>query len=172
MSEPVSESDTSGRSAAPKKRRKFLVVVDGTPESEVAIHFASLRACHTNGVVTLLAVIEPGEASQQWLGVKNIMQEEARAEAEELLHRLAAHVNEYAGIMPELIIREGRRAEQVMQLIAEDKDIAILVLAAGLGKEGPGPLVTMVASASEKAFPIPVTVVPGNLTEEALRSLA
>jgi len=81
-------------------------------------------------------------------------------------------VNEYAGIMPELIIREGRRDEQVMQLIREDKDVAILVLAAGTGKEGPGPLVSMVASASEKAFPIPVTVVPGNLTEEALRSLA
>ncbi|MBC7102009.1 MAG: universal stress protein [Parvibaculum sp.] len=168
----MSESETSGQGAALQKRRKFLVIVDGTPESEVAIHFASLRASHTGGVVTLLAVIEPGEASQQWLGVKNIMQEEAREEAEELLHRLAAHVNEYAGIMPELIIREGRRDEQVMQLIREDKDVAILVLAAGTGKEGPGPLVSMVASASEKAFPIPVTVVPGNLTEEALRLLA
>lgn len=168
----MSESEASSRPVAPPKRRKFLVIVDGTPESEVALHFASLRASHTSGVVTLLAVIEPGEASQQWLGVQNIMKEEAREEAEELLHRLAAHVNEYAGIMPELIIREGRRAEQVMQLIAEDKDVAILVLAAGLGKEGPGPLVTMVASASEKAFPIPVTVVPGNLTEEAIRSLA
>lgn len=168
----MSEFEAPSRPVAPPKRRKFLVVVDGTPESEVALHFASLRASHTSGVVTLLAVIEPGEASQQWLGVQNIMKEEAREEAEELLHRLAAHVNEYAGIMPELIIREGRRAEQVMQLIAEDKDIAILVLAAGLGKEGPGPLVTMVASASEKAFPIPVTVVPGNLTEEAIRSLA
>ena len=168
----MSESETSSQSAALQKRRKFLVIVDGTPESEVAIDFASLRASHTGGVVTLLAVIEPGEASQQWLGVKNIMREEAREEAEELLHRLAAHVNEYAGIMPELIIREGRRDEQVMQLIREDKDVAILVLAAGTGKEGPGPLVSMVASASEKAFPIPVTVVPGDLTEEALRSLA
>jgi nucleotide-binding universal stress UspA family protein len=168
----MSESETSSQSSALQKRRKFLVIVDGTPESEVAIHFASLRASHTGGVVTLLAVIEPGEASQQWLGVKNIMREEAREEAEELLHRLAAHVNEYAGIMPELIIREGRRDEQVMQLIREDKDVAILVLAAGTGKEGPGPLVSMVASASEKAFPIPVTVVPGDLTEEALRSLA
>ncbi|WP_339830908.1 universal stress protein [uncultured Parvibaculum sp.] len=164
------KTDRTGK--ATTKRRKFLVVVDGTPESEVAIHFASLRATHTNGVVTLLAVIEPGEASQQWLGVQNIMREEARAEAEELLHRLAAHVNEYAGIVPELVIREGRRLEEVKQLIEEDRDIAILVLAAGTGKEGPGPLVTMVAGTSDKAFPIPVTVVPGNLTEEAIRALA
>ena len=154
------------------KRRKFLVVVDGTPESEVAIHFASLRAKHTDGVVTLLAVLEPGDASQQWLGVKNIMQEEAREEAEQLLHRLASHVNEYAGIRAELIIREGRRAEQVKALIEEDKDIAILVLAAGIGKEGPGPLVTLVAAGRDKAFNIPVTVVPGDLSEEELRALA
>ena len=153
------------------KRRKFLVVVDGTPESEVAIHFASLRARHTDGVVTLLAVLEPGDASQQWLGVQNIMKEEAREEAEQLLHRLASHVNEYAGIRAELIIREGRRAEQVKALIEEDKDVAILVLAAGTGKEGPGPLVTLVAGGSDKAFNIPVTVVPGDLSEEELRAL-
>ncbi|MAB15200.1 universal stress protein [Parvibaculum sp.] len=153
------------------KRRKFLVVVDGTPESEVAIHFASLRARHTDGVVTLLAVLEPGDASQQWLGVQNIMKEEAREEAEQLLHRLASHVNEYAGIRAELIIREGRRAEQVKALIEEDKDIAILVLAAGTSKEGPGPLVTLVAGGSDKAFNIPVTVVPGDLSEEELRAL-
>jgi nucleotide-binding universal stress UspA family protein len=119
------------------KRRKFLVVVDGTPESEVAIHFASLRARHTDGVVTLLAVLEPGDASQQWLGVQNIMKEEAREEAEQLLHRLASHVNEYAGIRAELIIREGRRAEQVKALIEEDKDIAILVLPARLSPWSP-----------------------------------
>lgn len=168
----MTDSQTPAQPQAEAKRRKFLVIVDGTPESEVAIHFASLRALHTQGVVTLLAVLEPGDTSQQWLGVANIMREEARAEAEKLLHRLAAHVNEYAGIMPELVIREGRRHEQVKQLISEDRDIAILVLAAGTGKEGPGPLVSMVSSAAEKAFPIPVTVVPGNLSEEALRALA
>src|SRR5690606_18122468 len=127
---------------------------------------------HTNGVVTILAVIEPGEASQQWLGVKNIMQEEAREEAEELLHRLATHVHDYVGIMPELLIREGRRDEQLMQLIKEDKGIALLVLATGAGKEGPGPLVSMGARASDRAVPIPVAVVPGHLSEEALRLLA
>ncbi|MBI1260176.1 MAG: universal stress protein [Rhizobiales bacterium] len=169
----MTEDASKESGPAPQKRRKFLVVVDGTPESEVAIHFASLRALHTHGVVTLLAVIEPGDSSQQWLGVANIMRDEARAEAEKLLHRLASHVNEYAdGIMAELVIREGRRAEQVKQIIEEDRDIAVLVLAAGLGKEGPGPLVSMVSNAAEKAFPIPVTVVPGNLSEEALRALA
>lgn len=151
------------------KHRKFLVVADGTPESEIAIHFASLRAKHTNGVVTLFASIDLDDSSQQWLGVQNIMREEARAEAESVLHKLAAHVNEYAGIMPELVIREGRLAEQLLKFIVEDGNIAILVLAAGTGKEGPGPLVSTIAG---KGFPIPVTVVPGTLSEDAVQALS
>lgn len=152
-------------------RRKFLAVVDGTPESEVALHFASRRAKHTKGGVTLLVVLEPG-GFQHWLGVENIMKEEARAEAEAILHRLAAHVNEYAGITPELVIREGKKPEQVKQLIAEDPDIAVLVLAAAPGAEGPGPLVSLVAGGAEGGFPIPVTIVPGSLTEEDIHALA
>ncbi len=168
----MTESDIQrpvGRAVSSAKRRKFLVVADGTPESEVAIHFASLRARHTNGVVTLLAVLEPADSAAQWLGVQNLMREEARSEAEAVLHKLAAHVNDYAGIMPELVIREGRLADELHKFIEEDKDIAILVLASGTGKEGPGPLVSTVG---DKGFPIPVTVVPGTLTEEAIQALA
>jgi nucleotide-binding universal stress UspA family protein len=159
----------SEASDAPSRRRKFLVVADGTPESEIAIHFASLRAKHTNGMVTLLAVLAPPDANGQWLGVQNIMREEARAEAEAVLHKLAAHVNEYAGIIPELVIREGRLADELQKFIEEDKNVAILVLAAGAGKDGPGPLVSLTGSGG---FPIPVTVVPGILTEDAIRALA
>ena len=153
----------------PAKRRKFLVVADGTAESEIAIHFASLRAKHTSGVVTLLAILAPPDANGQWLGVQNIMREEARTEAEAVLHKLAAHVNEYAGILPELVIREGRIADELLKFIYEDKDVAILVLAAGTGKDGPGPLVSLTGSGG---FRIPVTVVPGILTEEAIQALA
>jgi len=166
-------NDTASPSSASSiaKRRKFLVIVDETPECEVAIQFASLRAKHTNGTVTLLHVIEPSD-QQQWLGVQNIMREEARAEAESVLHRLAAQVNEYSGSTPELIIREGHRAEQMKQLIQEDPGIAILVLASSTGKEGPGPLVTLIARGADSGISIPVTIVPGDLTEEAIQALA
>lgn len=162
-------TETASRPVSAAKRRKFLVVADGTPESEIAIHFASLRAKHTNGVVTLLAVLGPPDAAGQWLGVQNIMREEARSEAEAVLHKLAAHVNDYAGIIPELVIREGRIADELHKFIEEDKDIAILVLAASTAKDGPGPLVSLIAAGG---FPIPVTVVPGTLTEEAIQALA
>ena len=162
-------NDTASTPAS--RRRKFLVIVDETPECDVAIHFASLRAKHTNGTVTLLYVIEPKD-QQQWLGVQNIMRDEARAEAESLLHRYAERVNEYSGSMPELIIREGRRAEQMKAIIQEDPGIAILVLASGTGKDGPGPLVTLIAKGSDSGIAIPVTIVPGSLTEEAIQALA
>jgi nucleotide-binding universal stress UspA family protein len=97
------------------------------------------------------------------------MREEARSEAEAVLHKLAAHVNEYAGIIPELVIREGRLADELQKFIEEDKDIAILVLAAGTGRDGPGPLVSLTAGGG---FRIPVTVVPGTLTEEMIHALA
>lgn len=164
----MNEPNVTGQQSS-TKRRKFLVVADGTPESAIAIHFASLRARHTNGIVTLFTAIDPGETAQQWLGVQKIMREEARAEAESLLHKLAAQVNEYAGIMPELVIREGRLADELVKFIEDDKSVAILVLASGTGSDGPGPLVSTLAG---KGFPIPVTVVPGSLSEEAVRELA
>ena len=53
-----------------------------------------------------------------------------------------ARANGVAGITPERAIREGETAEEMLNLIEEDEDIAVLVLAAGTGKDGPGPLVT------------------------------
>ena len=161
-------SDTG---AEPIKRRKFLVIVDGTPECEVAIQFASRRARHTKGGVVLLAVLEPG-GFEHWLGVENLMKEEARQEAEKIVHRHAAHVNDVAGIVPELEIREGKKVDLIRDLIKEDPAISILVLAAGTEKEGPGPLVQMVAGGVDVGFSIPVTVVPGSLTDEEIHDLA
>lgn len=157
--------------AEPIRRRKFLVVVDGTPECEVAIQFASRRARHTKGGVVLLAVLEPG-GFEHWLGVENLMKEEARQEAEKIVHRHAAHVNDVAGVVPELEIREGKKVDLIRDLIKEDSAIAILVLAAGTGKEGPGPLVQMVAGGMDDGFSIPVTVVPGSLSDEDIHDLA
>lgn len=148
--------------------RKFLVVVDKTPESGVALRFATRRAQHTGGRVTLLCAATPGEF-QQWRGVEEIMRDEAHAEAEALLHAAAKTVNELAGILPELVIRHGRVTECLLQLLKEDKDISILVLAAGTAKEGPGPLVAMFGGAVQA---IPVTIVPGNFSEAQIDALA
>lgn len=151
-------------------RRKFLAIIDDTPECERAVAYASKRARSTSGVLVLLYVIEPDDF-QHWLGVEKIMREEATAAANGALDTHAAKVRETLGIEPELVVREGRPADEIHKLIEDDQDIAILVLAAGAGKEGPGPLVASIAGKGA-AFPIPVTVVPQNLSDEEIDSLA
>lgn len=150
-------------------RRKFLTIIDETPECERAVSYAARRAKNTNGALVLLFVIEPGDF-QHWLGVEKIMREEAMAAASAALDAQATKVREQVGIEPELVIREGKAAEEIHGLIEEDQDIAILVLAAGSSKEGPGPLVASIAGKGA-AFPIPVTVVPYNLSDDDIESL-
>ena len=150
-------------------RRKFLAIIDDTPECERAVAYAARRAKNTNGALVLLFVIEPGDF-QHWIGVEKIMREEATAAASAALDTQAAKVREQVSIEPELVIREGKAAEEIHGLIEEDQDIAILVLAASAAKEGPGPLVASIAGKGA-AFPIPVTVVPYNLSDDDLESL-
>jgi len=151
------------------RHRKFLVVVDKTPECRVALRFAARRAQHTTGRVTLLCVAEPGDL-QQWKGVEEIMRQEAHEAAEALLHNAAKQVNELAGIIPELVIEHGRKTDCLLDLLKRDKDISILVLAASTAKEGPGPLVALFAGTSAQT--LPVTIVPGGLSDEIIDALA
>jgi nucleotide-binding universal stress UspA family protein len=150
-------------------QRKFLVVVDKTPECSVALRFAARRALHTGGHVTLLSVAEQGDF-QQWKGVEDIMRDESHKAAESLLHNASKLVNELTGIVPELVIEHGRPSDCLIELIKRDRDISILVLAASAGKEGPGPLVALFAGTSAQT--IPVTIVPGGLSEDAIDALA
>lgn len=152
-------------------RRKFLVVIDDTPECDRAVVYGARRAKHTNGGLVMLYVITPGDF-QHWLGVENIMRAEAYQIAEEALAKYADRAMETSGIACEPIIREGKRTQVILDLIEEDADIAILVLAASTDSEGPGPLVTAFAGSGSSSFPIPVTIVPGTLSDEDIAALA
>jgi nucleotide-binding universal stress UspA family protein len=151
-------------------RRKFMAVIDDTPECQRAVHYAGRRAKNSNGGLVLVYVIPDGDF-QQWLGVEEIMRAEAREEAEAVVAKSAQLVRENIGIEPEIVIREGSAAEQINAVIEDDRDIAIRVLAASSAKEGPGPLVSSVAGRGA-AFPIPVTVLPDTLSDEELDALA
>src|SRR3546814_5655850 len=50
----------------------------------------------SGGKVAMLYVVEPSEF-QHWMSVGDLMREEARTEAEQVLQRLAAEVNELTG---------------------------------------------------------------------------
>jgi nucleotide-binding universal stress UspA family protein len=151
--------------------RIFLVVVDETEEMRVALRYAALRARHTGGRVAFLYVIEPSDL-QQWMAVETLIREEKRVEAEALVAKLSAEVQELSGALPVVYIREGRRRDELLALLAEEPGISILVLAAGTGPEGPGPLITALVGKMSGRLSVPFTVVPGNLTDEQIAALA
>lgn len=152
-------------------RRKFLVVIDDTPECSRAVRYAGRRARHTSGSVVLLYVIGPTDF-QHWLGVENIMRAEAMETAEAALGRYADLIRSACDVEPQLVIREGNRSEEIVKLIEADEDIAVLVLAAGTDKEGPGPLVSALAGKAAGTFPVPITIVPGHLDDEAISAIS
>lgn len=162
-----------------KKRRsyeaghspKFLVVIDDSPECDRALYFASRRALRIGATVLMLRVIETHDHGQQWLGVADIMRAEAHEEANAVLDRHAARAASITGITPQRVIREGEKTQELLALIEDDEDIAILVLAAAIGNEGPGPLVSGL-SKSAGEFPIPIAVVPGHLSDEDLDTMS
>lgn len=159
------------RAYEPGHRPKILIIVDDTPECERAGLFAARRARRSGANVIMLAIIVP-EDGQPWLGVGDIMQAEAEAEASQRLDKAAEIVRREAGFEPERVIRTGVPSEEVMALIEADEDIAVLVLAAGIGKDGPGPLISLIAGRVAASFPVPVTIVPGGLAEADFEALA
>jgi nucleotide-binding universal stress UspA family protein len=151
--------------------RVFLVVVDETPEHRIAVRYAARRAAHTGGRVALLYVIEPAEL-QHFQAIEDLARAERREAAEELLQALCDEIAPIAGSMPIVYIREGRTRDELLQLISEEPAISILVLGAGTGAEGPGPLVTYLAGTTAARLRVPITIVPGGLSTEQVDLLS
>jgi nucleotide-binding universal stress UspA family protein len=155
----------------PAQERVFLVVVDETPELKVALRYACRRAFRSNGRVAMVHVMEP-TGFGDWMGVNELMKEEARQQAEATMQKMATEVNKLSGKMPMLYFREGDRRDELLKLIQEEPGISILVLAASTGPKGPGPLVSALTGKYVSKMRIPVTIVPGNLTPEDIENVA
>ena len=149
--------------------RKFLVVLDDSRECLNAMRFAAMRAENTGARVEILAVIPPEEFNH-WIGVGAIMREEARERIEVHFEVFAKWMRDKQDIDPELIIREGEPLTEIMAQIKEDTDIGVLVLGAGTDNKGPGPLVTALSRQSG-SLPVPITIVPGDLSKERLEAI-
>jgi nucleotide-binding universal stress UspA family protein len=153
---------------ADEYKRKFLVVIDDSPECDRAVTFAANRVKRTGGTVVLLAVIDSADF-QQFLGVEEVMRAEAREEAERLLDQRIARIAKIGNIRTETLISEGQVIEEIDRVVLADPSIAVLVLAAAAGKEGPGPLVTSFSSRTgANSLPVLVTIVPGSMTDEQI----
>lgn len=149
--------------------RKFLVLIDDSPECDRAVTFAAHRVKRTGGTLVLLSAIDSADFDQ-FIGVAETMRAEARDEAERTLDTRIARIREIGQVRTETVIREGRPAEAIEQVIAADPAIGILVLAAGQTDKGPGPLVTHFAA--HNRLHILVTIVPGAMTNEEIVAVA
>ena len=150
--------------------RKFLVVLDETRECLNAMRFAALRASHTGGGVQILSIIPP-EEYQHWMGVSDLMRAEARERIEAHFEVFAKWMRDRQGVNPELVIREGDPVTEILAQVHADPEVGILVLGAGSDKSGPGPLVTQM-SRNSGTLPIPITIVPGDMSKERLESIS
>jgi nucleotide-binding universal stress UspA family protein len=159
----IDESQEKQR-AAVEANRTFLVVVDDSEEMQVALHFASRRAMRTGGRVALLYVQQPAEF-QHWMAVGDLMREEAREEAEGLMQKLSAEVKEWSGNYPVVHMREGDVGEELEKLLGEEESISVLVLAASTDTSGPGPLISYLVGKGSARLRVPVTIVPGSLSD-------
>jgi nucleotide-binding universal stress UspA family protein len=149
--------------------RKFLVVLDDSRECLNAMRFAAMRASHTGAGVEILAVVPPDEFNH-WIGVSDLMREEARERISAHFEVFAKWMRDKQGVDPELVIREGEPVTEIIAQVQEDPDIGVLVLGAGTGRKGPGPLVTQLTK-NAGSLPIPITIVPGDISKERLEAI-
>jgi nucleotide-binding universal stress UspA family protein len=149
--------------------RKFLVLIDESPECDRAVSFAAHRMNRTGGTLVLLSAIDTTDFGQ-FIGVADTMRAEARDQAERNLDARIARIAEIGQIRTETLIREGTPAEAIEQVIAEDPGIAVLVLAASRTDKGPGPLVQHFVA--NNRLHVLVTIVPAAMTDEEIVAVA
>ncbi|MFA5948855.1 MAG: universal stress protein [Hyphomicrobium sp.] len=154
--------------------RKFLLIVDESQEVEAALYYAASRIFRSSGSLLMLYVIEP-QQFQHWAGVRQVQVDEETNKARALFRLFKRKLNlaGFGNIPSEEVVREGLMSEEIMKMIEEDEDVSILVLGASTDPKGPGPLIsTFAVGTAAGAFPIPVTIVPGNLAFEDIIALA
>ena len=149
--------------------RKFLIVLDDSKECLNAMRFAAMRAAKTGGGVEVLSIIPPEEFNH-WIGVGDLMRAEAKERIEVHFEVFAKWMRDRQGVNPSLVIREGEVVPEILAQISKDPEIGILVLGASTDKKGPGPIVTQL-SKNAGSLPIPITVVPGDLSKERLEAI-
>ncbi|MEQ9449151.1 MAG: universal stress protein [Rhodospirillaceae bacterium] len=150
--------------------RTFLVVVDTSDELKAALRFACRRIARTGGTIALFHAV-PQSEFHHFATIGELMDQEARTEAERLLQQMAAEVHRQTGRFPILHIRQGDVLEQLLEVLSEEPSISMLVLGAGTGTEGPGLIVSALSGNLAGKIDIPVTIVPGNLSDERIDAL-
>ena len=151
-------------------KRTYLVVVDDSAESRVALRFAARRAAKTGGLVEVLGIVEPQDFVQ-FGGVQTAIEEEQRLRIEGVVSAAVGEILDESGLEANIFIRQGEVVKSVRDYIAGRDEIAALVLGAA-PSGSPGPLVVNFTGHDAGQLPCPVMIIPGSLSDERLEQLS
>lgn len=156
--------------ARPARKSKFLVYIDNEEYSKVALRFACARAAKTGRQVEMLYVLEPADFVGL-TGVEDRMRQEKREKAEEVLHRLAGEANDFAGLTPSLIVKEGAPEEQIIAALNDDKTIGTLIIGTSADNKAGNKMLSWLVSHAGGKLHVPIMIVPGDLSKQRIMEL-
>ena len=151
-------------------RRTYLVVVDDSAESRVALRFAARRAAKTGGTVEVLGIVEPQDFVQ-FGGVQNAIEEEQRLRIEGVVSSAIGEILDESGVEAKIIVQSGEPVKAVRDYVGEREEVHALVLGAAPSGH-PGPLVDNFTNGDAGKLPCPVMIIPGSLSDERLEQLS
>jgi nucleotide-binding universal stress UspA family protein len=153
-----------------ESRRTYLVVVDDSAESRVALRFAARRAAKTAGRIEVLGIVEPQDFVQ-FGGVQAAIEEDQNLRIQGVISAAIGEMVDEARVDANIIIRQGEVVRTVREYLIGRDDVAALVLGAA-PSGNPGPLVANFAGTDAGLLPCPVMIIPGGLPDERLEQLS
>lgn len=150
--------------------RKFLVLLDDSRECLNAMRFAAMRAAKSQGAAVVILSVIPADEIQHGFGVADVMRAEARERIEAHFEVFAKWMRSRPGVEPELVIREGDTAEELLAQITEDGEIGVVVLGLSSDKSSTNPVLTRLMR-DPTALPCAISLVPGDLSKERLEAI-
>lgn len=150
--------------------RKFLVLLDDSRECLNAMRFAAMRAAKSQGAAVVILSVIPAEEIQHGFGVADVMRAEARERIEAHFEVFAKWMRSRPGVEPELVIREGDTAEELLAQITEDGEVGVVVLGLSSDKSSTNPVLTRLMR-EPTALPCAISLVPGDLSKERLEAI-
>lgn len=151
-------------------KMKYLVCVDNSEDWEKALKFSCFSIKNNGGKLALMHVIEPADF-MHWQGVESIMKDEARKSAEELLSSIGSNVGDQFGLLPEFIVKEGDKVEEIISVANSEANIDIIVLGSAAPGKGSNRLVTELTAKLSNGLNVLLTIVPANLSDESLEKI-
>ena len=150
--------------------RLFLVVADDSKELHQALYYAARRAATAGGEIALFRCIEPIEG-QLWGGVTEIMEAETEQASKTLLKNLSDYCEKLGAPKPRTFVKKGIIHEELFNLINTEQSIRVLVLGVSTEHGNPGPLINYIINKGSNECRVPITIVPGNLSDEQIDAL-